>query len=300
MASKTVYSDDSRLNELISDYKISDIAKIVGRNVLLGHADDEGIRLNNGRAGSALAPDLIRAEFKKLTPGRADFPQIADVGNLTYQGTLAERQNQALETVKSVYLNNHRLLALGGGHDHAFSDVGGFLESFSKKKPIVINLDAHLDLRPLIKSPTSGTPFYQLIERYRPFDFYEIGIQQHSSSLAHLDYAKTNKVKVYTFLQSHGHLRTIFNGLIKLAKNRPVFLSLDIDAFSSAYAPGASAASPIGLDPNEFLKIMPQVASKLNIQGLGIYEVSPPLDVDSKTSKLAAIFMHSFLLHAKK
>lgn len=298
MASKSVPSEDIRIGSLIENVQTSDINTVPLGNVLLGHADDEGIRLNNGRPGSSEGPEAIRRQFFKLTPGRKDFPKIFDFGNLSLTGDLSKRQLLALDIARSIFKAQHRLLALGGGHDHAFSDVGAFLEHFADSRPLVINIDAHLDLRPLIHSPTSGTPFYQLLESYPRFDFVEIGIQQHSNSLSHLDYAKKKKIKVYDFKKSNGHLAKIFKSL--KCGSRPVFLSIDIDAFSSAYAPGASAASPIGLDPHELLILMPYIAGQLNVRGFGIYEVSPPLDRDNQTAKLAAILLQSFLLHVKK
>jgi formiminoglutamase len=105
-------------------------------------------------------------------------------------------------------------------------------------------------------------------------------------------------VKVFSFSEAHMKLAKVFQSLRGLG--RPVFLSIDIDAFSSAFAPGASASYPVGLDPAEFIGLLPWMSKTWDIKGLGIYEVSPPLDQDNRTSKLAAILIHNFLNSVKK
>ena len=60
-----------------------------------------------------------------------------------------------------------------------------------------------------------------------------------------------------------------------LKKSRPTFLSLDIDVFSSLFAPGASQSWPMGIDPTEFIKLLDVLDKKLDVRMLGIYEVSP-------------------------
>jgi formiminoglutamase len=163
---------------------------------------------------------------------------------------------------------------------------------------LVIQVDAHLDVRPTLNGPNSGSAFYQLLEEYPKLELVQIGIQPCANSILHIAYAKSKGVKTYTFDQSRNKLESIFKTLTK--KPRPVFLSIDIDAFSTAFAPGASASLPVGLDANEFVHRLPALVSNTNICGLGIYEVSPPLDRDGQTSKLAAQIIHTVLFHADK
>ncbi|OFZ12412.1 MAG: hypothetical protein A2Z20_06600 [Bdellovibrionales bacterium RBG_16_40_8] len=294
---KSPRSNDTRLGEIIAFLPVNLLKKITPSFIIIGHPDDEGIRLNHGRAGSSKAPKSIRSAFYRLYPGTDKFPQTYDIGDFTSVGSLIKRQEKALHATSKIFNMGHRLLALGGGHDHAYSDIGGFLEIFGKYRPLVFNIDAHLDVRPVIKGPNSGTPFYQLLEKYPGVELVEIGIQSAANSLANLSYARKKKVRVFNYKQTNNKILSLIKKMPYA--NRPVFLSIDIDAFSSAFAPGASAASPVGLNPHELLNAMPWLTSHLNIRGLGIYEVSPPLDRDNQTSKLAAKLMHSFLFGIK-
>lgn len=79
-------------------------------------------------------------------------------------------------------LSSHgRILSFGGGHDYGYPDGAAFLESCrttaNNRKPLVINFDAHLDVRSSEKGLSSGTPFYRLMEKYGDsFDLIELGI----------------------------------------------------------------------------------------------------------------------------
>ena len=52
-------------------FKISTVEElnIVDAFCILGYPDDEGIKLNGGRTGAALAPTAIRQFLYKMTPG---------------------------------------------------------------------------------------------------------------------------------------------------------------------------------------------------------------------------------------
>lgn len=296
--------NDTHLSEIINNtLPFASLHKAPPGFVLVGHADDEGVRLNQGRVGCNQGPDAIRTMFYRLTPGQKKFPQIYDLGNFAVKGKFAERQKIELMCTQQIYKNKNKLISLGGGHDHAYVDVAGFLKCLGKKRALVINIDAHLDMRTVVDSPNSGTAFYQLREEFNNFDLVQIGIQPQTNSFYHLDYAKKRKVKVYTLIESLGKLEKIFKSLTTAvratrAQKKQVFLSIDLDAFSAAYAPGVSAPSPIGLDPHELVLAMPLITELFDIRGIGLYEVAPPLDYDNHTAKLAASILHSFLYHS--
>jgi len=80
-----------------------------------------------------------------------------------------------------------------------------------------------------------------------------------------------------------------------ILRPRPVFLSIDIDGFSNAVAPGASQSWATGFLPKDFFQVFNLLRLRLDVRLLGIYEVSPPLDLDAQTAKLAAQIMHRLI-----
>lgn len=285
---------DPRMGDLSTVANIENIQN--GDFVILGYPDDEGIKLNNGRVGASEAPDQIRKNFYKLTPGliSKNKPNVKDLGNIS-GGTITDRHTFAQETAAAILAKDANMIALGGGHDYGYPDGAAFLKHANN--PLVINFDAHLDVRPFQKDPHSGTPFYRLLNEGVKFDFLEVGIQSHCNSKDHLAWAREKGAKVLTWdevlLSGEDTTVAVLRFLEPfILKRRDTYLSVDIDGFSSNYAMGCSAPSPLGFDPASFFRIFRVLCDRLNVRMLGIYEVSPPLDFDHLTSKLAAQIVH--------
>ncbi len=272
---------------------------------LAGYPDDKGIELNGGRVGAREAPDTIRKFLYKMTPSaQSESHSFYDIGNLETSKELEERHDTARRFVKACLENSGNFIGLGGGHDYAYPDGAGFLQhledSKNKKRPVVLNFDAHLDVRPSDRGLSSGTPFFRLIKDFPDqFDFYEIGIQSHCNSPNHIQWAKDHNVKILNFekLNRSGKslVESIQKKFSKKDEGRPCYLSIDIDGFSSAFAMGCSQSWATGLTPNDFFPCLAWLREFFDIRVLGIYEVSPPLDLDDRTSKLAAQIIYSYL-----
>lgn len=301
-------STDPRLGEWALAHPlshISDLKKLKMPSwVLLGYPDDEGILLNGGRGGAKEAPHLIRTSFYKMTPSllNPSHKALVDLGNIPVHIPLAERHERGREIIKHALDLGHRTCSLGGGHDYGYADGAGFIDHCLEKKqrPLVINFDAHLDVRPSEKGLHSGTPFYRLLNQYEgQFDFVEVGLQNQCNSLEHLKWAKQKGAQVLLLqdLEALG-LKDSLQAVLAPFKNRPCFLSIDIDAFASGEAPGCSQSWATGLHIRDFLPTLRALQSDHEVLGVGIYEVSPPLDPDNRTSKLAALILHHFLFHS--
>ena len=270
------------------DQRFGDFMSESSANIfLLGYPDDEGIRMNAGREGAALAPDQIRKYFYKMTPNPfvAKHPLFKDLGNLNPQLSLQVKHEQSQAKCQEVLAQNKLLITLGGGHDYGYPDAAAFLNA--NPQGVVINFDAHLDVRPTNQGHHSGTPFRRLLEKFPRTPFFEVGILPFCNSPHHFEWAIKQGTTVCTP-----------NELIKnLGKfqGRPLWISLDMDVFSSAIAPGCSQSWATGMQYPEFDSCLEKICQLLDCKGLGIYEVSPPYDHDGMTSKLAASIMHRWI-----
>ena len=157
-------------------------------------------------------------------------------------------------------------------------------------------------MRPLDKGLSSGTPFYRLLTdtELPDFEFIEVGAQSQCNSLSHFEWLKEKGTTVITFeeIMMSGQSQSQFlldKFAEALVKPRPTFVSIDIDGFAASYAMGCSQSWPTGFIPNEIFPFFNVLFSRLDVQILGIYEVSPPLDQDNRTVKLASQLIHSFL-----
>jgi len=302
-------SNDQRLGDFVKP--LDDLHLLThepDNYVIAGYPDDEGIRINGGRPGSACAPDEVRRYFYKMTPQlfteKATTPKLWDVGNLKVADfEIQDRHEQASTTALLALTQGARWLSLGGGHDYGFADGKAFCEwckTQGTTRPLVINFDAHLDVRPTTNGLSSGTPFFRLLEAYPDIDFAEIGIQSQCNSRTHYEWAKKRGARILTQEEIETSDEPMFTHVVRLLgdwilRPRPVFLSIDIDGFSNAVAPGASQSWATGFLPKDFFQVFNLLRLRLDVRLLGIYEVSPPLDLDAQTAKLAAQIMHRLI-----
>lgn len=299
---------DPRLGDLVRalpDSSVLPAAAGLRTFVIGGYPDDEGIRLNGGRPGASQAPAAIRKSLYKMTPALqqpVDF-DVFDFGDLdSTSGSLAERHDSGSRACHETLSRGARWIGLGGGHDYGFAEAKGFLE-WSKSqtvRPLVINFDAHFDVRPTAKGLSSGTPFFRMLEAGFDLDFAELGIQSQCNSKAHLDWLTARGARVLTMDDVEASGESLETNAVRLLgdwilRPRPTFLSVDIDAFSSAVAPGCSQSWATGFMPDQFFALFDLLLRRLDVRALGIYETSPPLDQDDRTSKLAALIAHRFI-----
>lgn len=273
--------------------------------VISGYPDDEGVALNAGRIGAALGPDVIRKNLYKLTPHlqHSLHVPIFDIGNLNIdKHTLKERHLNALSTAREHLDKNFHRLSFGGGHDYAYPDGAAYCQwsERNQQTPLIINFDAHLDVRSPEKGLNSGTPFYRLMQEFPHAEVIAIGIQPHCNSQKHDKWFRDHGGKILdwpTIAASGDSLEVQLSRFLApyLLKRRSVFVSVDIDGFDSSYAMGCSQSWPIGFTPSSWLNFFQILCQRLDVRCLGIYEVAPPLDSDERTAKLAALIAHRWL-----
>ncbi len=298
--------NDPRIGEITQSISLVDLTKTKENSwTLLGYPDDEGIQVNGGRTGARLAPDTIRNYLYRMTlPALKESkakPQLFDLGNIEIAGKLEERHAFAQNCVKEILEANKKPITLGGGHDYGFPDAAAFIEYNLKKsslRPIVMNFDSHLDVRPTNQGFHSGTPFYRLLEKFHEkIDFFEVGIQPQCNSISHKSWAQNHSAMILELFSVEGlDLLSAIQSSLKSDKreifsSRPLWISLDIDVFRNSEAPGCSQSFATGLLLQEVLPVLGYLNSNFDLQGIGIYEVSPTLDQDDRTSKLAALIL---------
>lgn len=292
--------DDLRLGDVV--VAEANLESVNNKLVVVGYPDDRGIQANGGRLGAKDGPTGIRQILYKLVAPAVFQNQIADIGDFSKPKDLANDQTSVLSALDALNAGSNRILSLGGGHDWAYCDVSSFItrELKNKLRPLVINIDAHLDVRSDKNGVNSGTPFFKTLEKFQSqFDLIQIGIQPHCNSKKHLEYAKNKSVEIIMKddVENKG-IKAVMDAIVSKHKSQPVFLSLDIDAITASEAPGCSQSWPGGLTFNTVKYILTQLNRFSAWNHLGIYEVAPPLDVQNITQKSAALAAYEFMIQS--
>ncbi|QTE22271.1 formimidoylglutamase [Polaribacter cellanae] len=269
---------------------------------LIGYSCDEGVRRNQGRVGAKKGPASVRNKLGKI-PIHFNNRNIVDFGDIICVDNHLEDCQKALsKTISKLISNNVLPIAIGGGHDIAYANFSGIkdvLKNSTKNNIGIINFDAHFDLRTVETQPNSGTPFNQILSEYKDVSYFAIGIQQQSNTKELFEIATKNNVSYVSNFECEMFSEDLKNKLNSFIKTVDyLYITIDLDGFSSAFATGVSAPSPLGFSPNFVCKALEFLFESKKIISCDIAELNPAFDVDNNTANLAAKLLDFMVLNA--
>ncbi|UOE84264.1 formimidoylglutamase [Vibrio splendidus] len=281
-----------------------------GAIALVGFASDAGVARNKGRIGAKQAPNLIRQALANMA-WHSDS-HIADLGDIECNdGQLEVSQKQCASVIANA-LSKNKVITLGGGHEVAWASFQGLADHLHKAERLqkdqpeqkpkigIVNFDAHFDLREFESDiadvkPSSGTPFNQISDYCHthqwPFHYACLGVSAASNTKALFN--KADQLGVW---YEHDRNMTQVNQVAQLVKLQKfiaecdyLYLTIDLDVFPAATAPGVSAPAARGVSYEALAPFLEQIfrhSEKLIIADIAEY--NPDYDVDSQTARLAA------------
>ena len=290
-----------RFRDLLNDQPVKSAKHSIG---ILGYACDEGVKRNSGRIGAEAGPDAIRKVIAKMPNHLPEDLDLVDYGNLLCpEGDMETTQTELANHISGLRDEDVFCFVLGGGHDLAYGHYSGLKKSLgSDAKLGIINFDAHFDLRSNKYGNNSGTPFYQIGTECKaankPFHYLCLGIRKDANDASLYD---TTSVFGVNYLEYERfqirHLELINYEIEHFIKGvDAIYVTVDLDGFSSAYAPGVSAPSPIGFTPELIIECLKTIIHTKKLIGMDLAEMNPKYDVDDQTAKLAAGLLH-FVMH---
>jgi formiminoglutamase len=259
---------------------------------IIGYVCDEGVKRNQGRIGAQKGPKSVRNKLGKL-PIHYKNKKIVDFGDIICLDDYLEDCQKALSKTVSTLISNKILpIAIGGGHDIAYANFNGIKEAIknsSNNKIGIINFDAHFDLRAVETQPNSGTPFHQILTENNDVDYFAIGIQQQSNPKELFEIAAQKKVSYISNFDCETFSKDLKSNLNAFIKEVDyLYITIDMDGFSSAYAPGVSAPSSLGFTPSFVYKVLAFLFQSKKVISCDIAELNPDFDRDDSTASLAA------------
>ncbi len=275
--------------------------------VLVGMPFDHGVVLNHGRPGAAQGPKAFRQALLRLGATYDgdhqvdfDYLRLADAGDVEVVPEDVSASHERLTAVvESVLARGAIPVVIGGGHDATFATVGALQHRWPSCGGI--NVDAHLDMRPVEDGRIgSGTPYRRILEELQVpgENLVEFGLQGYANSREHLEYAGQHGVRCHTAgqLAEEGWRATWEQELARLAGHcEALFVSIDLDVFPAAHAPGVSAPGVAGPSPETVRAMVFQAGRNRRVQLFELMELNPEFDIDERTARLAAALLAAFL-----
>lgn len=272
--------------------------------VLLGFASDEGVRRNKGRAGAHKGPYTFRKVAGSLAWHGGD-KKVVDAGTIQlFQNDLEIAQEQLGAAIHKLLKNGKKTFVIGGGHETAFGHYLG-VSSFLKEagRPVqlgILNIDAHFDLRPHNGVPHSGSPFLQAFEHASEneidLSYFVYGINKNNNTKSLFKNAEELNVQFCTnrdvFNSGNESLKKV-KGFIDECTD--IYLTVCLDVFNAAIAPGVSAPAWNGIQFYQVLSVIELVKNSGKLVSMDVCELNPVYDEYDKTARLAGSLFSEFI-----
>lgn len=235
--------------------------------------------------GPAKAPDLIRkALYSDSMNLCTEFGITIKNETINDKGDFTIKDYFDIELITQKHLDsNSKILTLGGDHSITFP----IIKAFNKKYPKldILHIDAHADLyHDYEGDPYShACPFARIMENGFAVKLVQVGIRTLNPHQA----AQAKKYNVTIHEMRNLDLSTIPKF------SNPLYISLDMDGFDPAFAPGVSHHEPGGLSSRQVLDLIHSIDTE--IVGADIVEYNPDRDFNDMTAYLAAKMMKELL-----
>lgn len=153
----------------------------------------------------------------------------------------------------------------------------------------VLHFDAHADLRNQFfgEELSHATVMRRVVETIGKGKLYQIGIR--SGPKEEYEFAAEN-----THLLRGDFLTAVDQAIASIGE-RPLYISLDIDAVDPAFAPGTGTPEPGGCTSAEIIEAVHRLR-KAKVVGFDLVEVSPAYDPSERTTVLAAKILREAIL----
>jgi formiminoglutamase len=229
------------------------------------------------------------------------------VGNIVCTDHDLEASQQSLGEVVELLLKlDIHPIVIGGGHEVVWGHYQGIAAAFPPQRRLgILSFDAHFDLHPLGAKHhgSATTSFYQIATAHetdrRNLDLNYVGIQHAGNILQSFEMAKKFHANVILAEELHQGLQEKCVDFVDrvIDENDMIYISLSLDVFSPAFAPGVSAIQPLGLNPWHVIPLIRQAAASGKVISYDLSEHVPRYDIDHRTAKLAATLIYEIVHH---
>ena len=235
--------------------------------------------------GSAEAPEEIR---KILNNGSSNYStengmDIRNINVVDMGDFLIDDYFDIYDITKqNIQKFDGPLLTLGGDHSISYPIVKALTEKVGIFH--ILHVDAHSDLYEEFEGDkySHACPFARILEEGLSLSLTQVGIRTLN------DHQRAQARKYDVIIQEMKDWN-----ISSLDIMGPLYLSIDMDAFDPAFAPGVSHHEPGGLSSRQVIDLIHKIDVK--IIGADIVEYNPKRDLNQMTAALAAKLMKEII-----
>jgi len=249
------------------------------------------------RTGARLAPAaIIEASHHCETLDEELLAEFHHVGIATLKAVATNRagpeamHHDIFEAARHVVRDGKTLLGIGGDHSVTSGLVRAVMTRHEKLS--VLQLDAHTDLRDRFEQ----TPYSHacVMRRCHELGATIVPVGVRSFCAEESRFMRDHNIVPLTSHACRDSEDWMSSVIASLGQN--VYVSLDIDVFDPAYAPGTGTPEPGGLDWFTVTALLRRVATQRRLVGADVVEVIP-LPGQAVTEMLAARLLYKLICY---
>jgi len=251
--------------------------------------------------GSRFAPDAIRQAGRQVFSHAVwpfgfdpmDVQKVVDTGDIPYPYWKPQSFPACVrQHVDRYFRSKMRVLAFGGDHSVTVPLVQSFLESNRGGKLLV--LDAHCDVAEFDPGDINhGSVLSELLADGVLPDTDLIHVGMRTGARSDLP-AASHVFSMEEIDQDRRSIELLGAEIREIAGQAPLYISLDLDVFDPAFAPGVATYASGGLTSRAGLDLLRGLAG-CNLRAMDIVELCPHRDPSGVTSSLAAMLGAYFM-----
>jgi len=260
----------------------------------------------SNRAGARFGPRAVRT-IERIGPYHPTFRGVpknrvraADIGDVPFRSRYS--LEQSLEDIERFYqqLKSQGVRPLSVGGDHSITYP--ILKALGQDAPLgLVHIDAHCDTMGAYDGSKfhHGGPFRLAVLDgvLDPERTIQIGIRGSSNMFWEFSHTSGMTVIYMEDFMTMG-IAAVIEKARAVVGDLPIYISVDVDGFDPAYAPGTGTPEAGGLEAREGLALLRGLRG-LDVAGADVVEVAPQYDPTTNTSQLAAqVLFEEFALMA--
>lgn len=244
------------------------------------------------RPGSRFAPEQIRLaswgleEYSPYFDKHLEACNFHDAGDLEFPlGNTIKSLDLIEKNVEDIYKDGKKVFGIGGEHLVTLPEIKAVSKYY--KDLAIIHFDAHTDLR----------------EEYLGEELSHSAVIRHAGNIIGFENLKQIGIRSgmkdeFELMAKYNTRATKYEDLDSL-KDKPVFVTVDLDVLDTSIMPGTGTPEVGGLTFNELLGWFKYI-SKFNIIGADVVELAPDYDSSGASTAVATKVIRELLMAMSK
>lgn len=250
------------------------------------------------KPGARFAPNAMREDswaiesYSPYLEKDLEDLKLFDYGNLELPfGDKKNALRMIQEHVQEIVDANKIPIMIGGEHLVSLAPVKALSKKYDDLH--VIHFDAHTDLREdyLGEALSHATVIRRIYDQLGDGKINQFCIR--SGLKDEFEWAK-----------KHTHLEKFtYNTLpscVKRLKDKPVYITIDLDVLDPSVFPGTGTPEPGGIDFHDMMNIIKELSKLNNVVGMDVVELSPKYDASGVSTAVACKTLRELVLATVK